>query len=83
MSSDRHNNPWLYDLRLRDRNLRSGALDDKELSRYLGTLKDHEGETDTFSLAQPALGDGEDDFDDEDEVDGAEETPVLDAQQAE
>ncbi len=59
MSSDRSNNPWLYDLRLRDRNLRSGALDEKELARHLSALKDLETETETFSLGQPAIGSGE------------------------
>lgn len=59
MSSDRSNNPWLYDLRLRDRNLRSGALDEKELARHLSALKDVEAEAETFSLGQPAIGSGE------------------------
>lgn len=74
MSADRSNNPWLFDLRLRDRNLRSGALDEKELSRHLGALKDLETETETFGLAQPAIGDGVDDLvDDEDDEDDEDE----------
>lgn len=69
MSADRSNNPWLFDLRLRERNIRSGALDDKELTKHLGALKDLEAETETFGLAQPAIGDGVDEEpeDDEDE----------------
>lgn len=66
MSADRSNNPWLFDLRLRERNLRSGDLDEKELARHLGTLVDLEAETETFGWAQPAIGDG---MDAEDEVD--------------
>ena len=82
MSADRSNNPWLFDLRLRERNVRSGALDEKELSKHLGALKDLEGEIETFGLAQPAIGDGVDeepeleagadeDDEDEDDVDSA------------
>lgn len=67
MSADRSNNPWLFDLRLRDRNVRSGALDEKELSRHLAALKDLEAETETFGLAQPAIGDGVDEEPEEDE----------------
>ena len=60
MSADRSNNPWLFDLRLRERNVLSGALDAKELARHLGALVDLEAETDTFGWAQPAIGDGMD-----------------------
>jgi len=80
MSADRSNNPWLFDLRLRERNVRSGALDEKELTKHLGALKDLEGEIEVFGLAQPAIGDGvdeepeeEDDEDDEVEAEAAEE----------
>lgn len=82
MSADRSNNPWLFDLRLRDRNVRSGALDEKELTRHLGALKDLEAETEVFGLAQPAIGDGvdeepEEEDEDEDEVEAAEEEAVV------
>jgi hypothetical protein len=81
MSADRSNNPWLFDLRLRERNVRSGALDEKELTRHLGALKDLESETETFGWAQPAIGDGmdveEEDEDDDDGVEAAEEAPAV------
>lgn len=76
MSADRSNNPWLFDLRLRERNMRSGALDEKELNKHLSALKDLEAETETFGWAQPAIGDGLDaedeaeESDDEGESDG-------------
>lgn len=41
MSVQKANDPWLFDLRIRDRNLKSGALDEKELTKYLGALPDH------------------------------------------
>lgn len=70
MSADRSNNPWLFDLRLRDRNIRSGALDEKELNKHLSALKDLETETETFGLAQPAIGDGVDeDIEEDDDLD--------------
>ncbi len=79
MSADRSNNPWLFDLRLRERNVLSGALDAKELARHLGALVDLEAETDTFGWAQPAIGDGMD-ADDDDDLDAAEDAaPVAEA----
>lgn len=83
MSADRSNNPWLFDLRLRERNVRSGALDEKELARHLGALKDLEAETETFGWAQPAIGDGldaEEEEDDDDDVEATEDAaPVAEA----
>lgn len=74
MSADRSNNPWLFDLRLRERNVRSGALDEKELARHLGALTDLESETETFGWAQPAIGDG---LDPEEDVDEDEDDDVV------
>jgi hypothetical protein len=58
-------NPWTFDLRIRDRNLKQGLLDEKTLGNYLKALPDLEAQTESFTLAQPAL--DEDDFDDEEE----------------
>ncbi len=82
MSADRSNNPWLFDLRLRERNLRSGDLDEKELARHLGTLVDLEAETETFGWAQPAIGDGldpEEEDEDDDDVDATDAPVAADA----
>ena len=47
---------WDVDLRVRERNLISGALDPKALERYLAELPDLEGHADTLPFEQPALG---------------------------
>lgn len=83
MSADRSNNPWLFDLRLRERNVRSGALDEKELNRHLSALKDLEAETETFGLAQPAIGDGLDEEIEDDDVEAEAADADNDNQDAE
>lgn len=47
---------WDVDLRVRERNLASGALDPKALERYLAELPDLEGHADALPFEQPALG---------------------------
>jgi hypothetical protein len=59
-------NPWTFDLRIRDRNLKQGLLDEPTLGKYLEALPDLEAQTQSFTLAQPAL--DEDDFEDEDDT---------------
>lgn len=62
-------NSWLMDVRIRERNLKSGALTEKDVEKYLAALPDLEGEAESFGLAQPALAGGaeDDDADDTDE----------------
>ena len=60
---------WLMDVRIRERNLKSGALTEKDVEKYLSALPGLDAEADTFGLAQPALSGGgaaEDDADDDD-----------------
>jgi hypothetical protein len=69
------NNPWLMDVRVRERNLKSGALTDKDLEKQLAALPDVSDQAESFAIAQPALAqqhavesvsDGIDDEDDDD-----------------
>lgn len=69
-------NTWLMDVRIRERNLKSGALTEKDVEKYLASLPDLEGETEPFGVPSPALAGGgvdtsADDADDEDDDDGA------------
>jgi hypothetical protein len=52
--------PADLDLRVRDRHLSSGLLDQKGVERYLAELPDLEGHADTLPFEQPALGRGSD-----------------------
>jgi hypothetical protein len=53
-------NPWEWDVRVRERNLRKGMLDDKDVEKYISQLPDVGDQADTVSLIQPALGGRED-----------------------
>jgi len=48
-------NPWTMDVRVRERNLKSGALTDKDVEKYLGTLPDLADQADPFATSQPTL----------------------------
>lgn len=48
-------NPWLTDVRVRDRNIKKGLLDPKELEKYLHALTDVADRSDLVSEPQPAL----------------------------
>ena len=73
-------NPWTFDVRVRDRNLKAGTITDKDVEKYVGGLPDLADQSESFGTSQPALlqpvheavddlGDDEDD-EDEDEADG-------------
>ena len=47
---------WMYDLRVRERMLASGALDPKVLERYLAELPDLEAQSEEIPFDQPAVG---------------------------
>ena len=74
-------NPWTFDVRVRERNLKAGSITDKDVEKYVGGLPDLADQAEPFGTSQPALaqpvhepvadlGDDEDD-EDEDEGDGA------------
>ncbi|HSO31843.1 MAG TPA: hypothetical protein VLT33_04990 [Labilithrix sp.] len=83
-------NPWTFDVRVRDRNLKAGTVTDKDVEKYLGGLPDLADQSESFATSQPALlqpvvehvadtsadeGDDEDEDEDEDgEVEPAAET---------
>jgi hypothetical protein len=53
-------NPWDWDVRVRERNLRKGILDDKDVEKHLTQLPDVGDQADSVTLPQPALGGHED-----------------------
>ena len=78
-------NPWTFDVRVRERNLKAGTITDKDVEKYVGGLPDLADQSEAFGTSQPALlqppqaepadlGDDEDDEDEDenDDVEGAE-----------
>jgi hypothetical protein len=53
-------NPWEWDVRVRERNLRKGVLDDKDVEKHLAQLPDASEQAESMGVAQPALGGRED-----------------------
>jgi len=47
---------WDWDVRVRERNLRKGALDEKDVEKHLAQLPDVGEQAEAISIAQPALG---------------------------
>ena len=50
--------PWDLDVRVRDRNLRKGVLDEKEVDKYLKELPDAAANAEAVTNPQPALAGG-------------------------
>jgi hypothetical protein len=84
-------NPWTFDVRVRERNLKAGTVTDKDVEKYLATLPDLADQSESFGTSQPALlqpvvehiadagldeSDDEDDEDD-DEVEAEAEAPAA------
>ena len=55
MTQKTNQNPWQFDVRVRERNLKQGSLTDKELEKHLAGLPDLESQTESFGTSQPAL----------------------------
>ncbi len=55
MTQKTNQNPWLYDTRVRERHLRSGAVTDKDVEKYLSQLPDAAEQAEPFATPQPAL----------------------------
>jgi hypothetical protein len=51
---------WDWDVRVRERNLRRGVFDEKEVEKHLGALPDVAEQAETITHSQPALGGRED-----------------------
>jgi hypothetical protein len=53
-------NSWEWDIRVRERNLRKGVLDEKDVEKYIAQLPDAGDQAESIGLSQPALGGRED-----------------------
>jgi len=47
--------PWDLDIRVRERNLKNGRLQEKDVEKFLTALPDLAESTTSFGTAQPAL----------------------------
>lgn len=54
--SNKNINPWDWDVRVRERNLRKGLLGDKDVEKHLSQLPDVAEQMEPLELPQPALG---------------------------
>lgn len=74
-------NPWTFDVRVRERNLKAGTVTDKDVDKYIAGLPDLADQSESFGTSQPALAqppaaavvendsvDVDDEEDDEDDV---------------
>jgi hypothetical protein len=50
--------PWDLDVRVRERNIRKGVLDDKDVEKYLKELPDSAANAENVTIPQPAVGGG-------------------------
>src|SRR4029079_14501099 len=75
-------NPWTFDVRVRERNLKAGTVTDKDVDKYIAGLPDLADQSEPFGTSQPALAQPpaaavvehdsvDDDEDDEDDADDA------------
>jgi hypothetical protein len=71
-------NPWDWDLRVRERNVKAGVIDDKDLQKHLAGLTDVSDQVESFSVPQPALELPEAALAPEDDIDDEEEDDVDD-----
>jgi hypothetical protein len=51
---------WEWDVRVRERNLRKGMFDEKDLEKHIAQLPDVSDQADSLTYPQPALGGRED-----------------------
>jgi hypothetical protein len=50
--------PWDLDVRVRERNLRKGVLDEKDVEKHLKELPDSAANAENVTTPQPAVGGG-------------------------
>jgi hypothetical protein len=53
-------NPWEWDVRVRERNLRKGVFDEKDVEKHVSQLPDVGDQAEPIPVPQPALGGRED-----------------------
>jgi hypothetical protein len=56
MSNTKQINPWDWDVRVRERNIKNGTLTEKDVEKSTQQLTDLEGQADPVATGQPALG---------------------------
>jgi hypothetical protein len=49
-------NHWEWDIRVRERNLKKGILDDKDVEKHIAGLADMSDQAENVVIPQPALG---------------------------
>jgi len=49
-------NAWDWDIRVRERNLRKGILEEKDVEKHIAQLPDVADEVESIGFAAPALG---------------------------
>ena len=60
MASNKTINPWEWDVRVRERNIRKGMLEEKDVEKHLSQLGDVGDQAESVAVPQPALGGRED-----------------------
>ncbi len=60
MAMNKTINSWDWDIRVRERNVRKGILDDKDIEKHLASLPDISEQADSITVPGPALGGRED-----------------------
>ena len=55
-NSNKTIHPWDWDVRVRERNLKRGILDEKEVERHLSQLPDVADKAEPIGFPPPALG---------------------------
>ncbi|HMJ52444.1 MAG TPA: hypothetical protein VK540_10220 [Polyangiaceae bacterium] len=50
--------PWDLDVRVRERNIRKGVLDEKDVEKHLRELPDSAANAESVTTPQPAVGGG-------------------------
>jgi hypothetical protein len=53
-------NAWDWDVRVRERNIRKGIIDDKDVEKHLSQLTDVADQAEPITFPAPALGGRED-----------------------
>ena len=59
-NSNKSINSWDWDIRVRERNVKKGILDDKDIEKHLAGLPDVSEQADSIIVPAPALGGRED-----------------------
>ena len=55
MSNAKTINPWDWDVRVRERNIKNGTLNEKDVEKAVSQLSDLEGQCEPVATTQPAL----------------------------